>query len=130
MTVHSIPEPAYGYELLLDLHGCDVSRFNRTELRIFVQDLCREIDMVPHDLHFWDDVDCEPGEEQTDPKTKGTTVVQFVMFSNITVHTLDLLEQVYINVFSCKAFNATRVFGFCRDFFAAKSWRQHVIHRG
>jgi S-adenosylmethionine/arginine decarboxylase-like enzyme len=125
-----IPEPAYGQELLLDLHGCDVSRFNRTEIRIFLEALCDELDMEAHDLHFWDDLDCEPGEEQTDPKTKGTTAVQFLLFSNITIHTLDLLGQVYINVFSCKPFNTTRAFGYCADFFDAKSWRQHLIHRG
>ena len=86
------PEPAYGQELLLDLHGCDVSRFNRTEIRIFLEALCDELDMEAHDLHFWDDVDCEPGEEQIDPKTKGHDG------RPVPAVDVDLAEQVELGV--------------------------------
>ncbi|GAH48101.1 unnamed protein product, partial [marine sediment metagenome] len=46
----------YGYELIMDLHGCDVSKFNRTSLDNYFEKLCKAIDMKRCNLHFWDDV--------------------------------------------------------------------------
>ena len=36
-------EQTYGWELVLDLHGCDSTRFNRTDLDRFFTDLCNLI---------------------------------------------------------------------------------------
>ena len=57
------------------------------------------------EVHFWDDVGVPPEEQQTDPHTKGTSAVCFILTSTIVIHTLDLLEVVYVNVFSCKTFD-------------------------
>ena len=57
------------------------------------------------DLHFWDDVGAPPEDQQIDPKTKGTSAVQFILTSTIVVHTLDLMKTVYVNIFSCKTFD-------------------------
>ena len=121
----------YGMELVLDLHGCDVDVFNRVALEQFFEGLCDDVlKMERHDLHFWDDECCEAGDEQIDPRTKGITAVQFIMFSNVTLHCLELLGQVYINIFSCKTFNSFETVLFCRGFFSAAAWRSHVLHRG
>jgi len=89
----------YGKELILDLHDCDVTRFNRRSLKRYFKNVCAEIDMAPHRLCWWDDVGVPEGERQTDSKTKGTSAVQFIMESNITVHTLDLLRKAFVNIF-------------------------------
>ena len=73
---------AYGKELILDLRGCDTRRFSREELERFFAQLCELIDMERHDLHFWDDVGVPENEQQTDPKTKGTSAVQFILTSS------------------------------------------------
>ena len=96
---------AYGFELIIDLHGCDVSTFNRESLDGYFEKLCKAIDMQKCERYFWDDVGLPEEEKQTSPHTKGTSAVQFILTSTIVVHTLDLLKAVYINIFSCKPFD-------------------------
>ena len=47
----------YGKELILDLHDCDPTTFNRISLDMFFECLCDAIDMKMCDRHFWDDHD-------------------------------------------------------------------------
>lgn len=108
---------AYGKELILDMNACPPYKFTRENIRRFMEELCEEIGMTPHDLHFWDDEGVHWTERQTDPKTKGTSAVQFLMESNITVHCLDLLGKVFINVFSCKGFDSRVVCGCAISYF-------------
>src|SRR4051812_37051537 len=42
----------YGVELVLDLHGCDPSLFNRRGLRKFYRELCDLIGMQLCKIHF------------------------------------------------------------------------------
>ena len=117
----------YGKELILDLHGCDTSLFNRDDLTRFFQLLCKRIDMKAEVLHFWDDVGLPPEECQTEPHTKGTSAVQFILTSTIVVHTLDLLGKVFINIFSCKEFDPKDAEAFCVGFFRAESVCTRVL---
>jgi len=119
----------YGKELILDLHNCDNSIFNRKDIEKFMIELCDLIDMERHDLHFWDDHGIAPEDRQTDPKTKGTSAIQFIMTSNITIHTLDILKTVYLNIFSCKDFDADKVIPFCADFFQGEVVGGGVVDR-
>jgi len=73
--------------------------------------------MEKGDLHFWDDVGVPEDECQTDPNTKGTSAVQFIITSSIVIHTLDLLETVHLNLFSCKAFDSHEAEEFTRVWF-------------
>jgi S-adenosylmethionine/arginine decarboxylase-like enzyme len=120
---------AYGQELMLDLHGCDSGKFNRRDLETFFERLCELIDMERCDLHFWDDVGVPEEERQTDPKTKGTSAVQFILTSTIVVHTLDLMGAAYVNIFSCKAFDADQAAQFTVDWFGAREWTATVVER-
>ena len=92
---------SYGIELVLDLHKCDAGAFNRESLKRYFTIICTAIKMRRCKLVFWDDVGVPEKEKQTLPHTKGTSAVQFILTSNITVHTLDDLKAVYINIFSC-----------------------------
>jgi S-adenosylmethionine/arginine decarboxylase-like enzyme len=120
---------AYGFELIMDLHGCDVYRFNRASLRKYFSNLCKAIDMKRCELYFWDDVGIPSKEKQNLPHTKGTSAVQFILTSNITIHTLDLIEAAYINIFSCKAFNRKAAEKITKEWFSAKKCRTHFIER-
>lgn len=119
----------YGFELILDLHGCDDSTFNRTSLRKYFAKLCKAIDMERCELHFWDDVGVPPEEMQTSPCTKGTSAVQFILTSTVVVHTLDLLKAVYINIFSCKPYDRKVAEELTKEWFGAKEYRSHFIER-
>ncbi len=119
MTVHDQADTTYGFELVLDLHGCDTSKFNRTDIDAFFTELCRRIDMQKCEVHFWDDVGVSLDEQQTSPHTKGTSAICFILTSSIVIHTLDMLEAVYVNIFSCKDFDADLAARFTREWFGA-----------
>ena len=131
----------YGKEVMFDMYRCDVTKFNRRDLRKFFNRLVKLLDMKKGDLHFWDDVGVPKAERQTDPKTKGTSAVrastkdtskvavQFILTSNITIHCLPLLERVYINIFSCKDFDTADARRFCQGWLGAFTVRTHVAYR-
>ena len=94
----------YGKELIIDIHDCDTANFTRKGLDKFFKELCRKIDMQMGERFFWD-YEGEPEEYKKAPAhLKGISAVQFIMTSNITIHTLDELQRVYLNIFSCKDF--------------------------
>ena len=119
----------YGYELILDLHGCDTDKFNRNSIEDFFKNLCKQIKMTRCDLHFWDDVGVPLEEQQTSPHTKGTSAVQFILTSTIVIHTLDLMEAVYINIFSCKEFDKDKAEAFSKEWFKTGECRSHFLER-
>jgi len=119
----------YGQELILDLHGCDTSLFSRSAIERFCSELCELIDMERCDLHFWDDLGVAEEEQQTHPKTKGTSAVQFILTSTIVIHTLDLMKAVYVNIFSCKEFDTDKAAKFTAEWFDSKDWKANVVIR-
>ena len=119
----------YGFELILDLHGCDVGRFTRKSIEEYFVAVCNAIGMEREDLHFWD-YDGIPVEER--PKEAhllGTSAVQFITTSNIVIHTLDLLDVIFVNIFSCKEFDRKVAETITKDWFGAKDCRTHFIER-
>ena len=119
----------YGYELLVDLHGCNTRRFTRPEIEEFFDGLCARISMQKCDVHFWDDVGVAAEEQQTNPSTKGTSAVCFILTSTIVVHTLDLLSAAYVNIFSCKYFDPKIAESFVQEFFEAKNHAATFVER-
>ncbi len=119
----------YGKELILDLHKCDVNQFNRKSLRKYFKELCILIDMQRSKLVFWDDIGVPEEEKQTLPHTKGTSAVQFILTSNVTVHTLDIMERVYINIFSCKDFDSKIAEEFTKKYFNGEIVQSLTIGR-
>ena len=120
----------YGPELLLDLEGCDVSLFNRADLEVFLAQICDVIGMVPEDLHFWDYEGIPEEERDVDPKVYGTSAIQFLRTSNVTIHTLDKLGLVFLNVFSCRSFDLDAAAVFAAGFFSAEVTSSTVVWRG
>lgn len=119
----------YGKEVILDLHNCDSNRFTRHSIERYFIEMCELIDMERCDLHFWDDVGVPKEEKQTDPKTKGTSAVQFILASTIVIHTLDLLRAAYINIFSCEEFDHDQVSQFTAKWFVSTEWTMRVVIR-
>lgn len=120
----------YGKELVLDLHECDALLFNRTDLEIYFVELCALIDMQRCDLHFWDDVGVPEEERQTEPHLKGTSAVQFMLTSNVTVHALDILKSLYVNIFSCKEFDSDAATRFTTEYFSGRLVnREDIVRR-
>ena len=128
LALHSQSTP-YGYELVLDLHGCNPAKFNRADIDRYFTELCERISMEKCEVHFWDDVGVPEEAQQTSPQTKGTSAVCFILTSTIVVHTLDDLGTVYVNIFSCKAFDPDLAAGFTKEWFEAASCDPTFIER-
>lgn len=120
---------AYGYELILDIHNCDTAKFNRKGIQEFMKKLCELIDMEREDLYFWDYEAQEEEYKKAPAHLKGTSAVQFISTSNITIHTLDELRRVYLNVFSCKDFNVRTIRSFVKKWFKGEIVNFKVITR-
>jgi len=119
----------YGKELILDLHECNPKKFTRYYIKKFFQELCALIDMEPCKICFWD-YRGRPGEYEKAPAhLKGTSAIQFISTSNITIHALDELKCVYINIFSCKDFYNIDASRFCENYFEGKVRHSQTIER-
>lgn len=121
--------PPYGQELVLDLHACDTARFTRADIAEYFISLCEMIDMERCDLHFWDDMGVPVEDQQIDPRTTGTSAVQFILTSTIVIHTLTMMEVAYVNIFSCKPFDADAAGEFTAKWFRSKDWTSRVLVR-
>jgi S-adenosylmethionine/arginine decarboxylase-like enzyme len=117
----------YGQELVLDLHEC-----NNVTMDLDIQGFCEElaelVDMQVEDFHIW----ASDPEDDKDPNLYGISAIQFITTSNITVHTLPLLDggAAFINLFSCKDFDADVAAAFCREYFDGNVRRLEVVPRG
>jgi len=103
----------YGKELIVDLHGCERLPITRKWLSEFFIALCDLIDMEREDLHFWDYEGDRAGYDAAPDHLKGISAVQFIKTSNVTIHTVDKLGKVFLNIFSCKDFETQKVLDFC-----------------
>jgi len=119
----------YGKELILDLHNCNSGLFTRKNIRKYFKKICNLIDMERGKLCWWDDLYTPEEEKETEPYLVGTSAVQFIKTSNITIHTLDILKKVYINVFSCKDFDENNVIQFSEEWFEGDVIHWQTIRR-
>ena len=119
----------YGKELILDIHNCNPSTFNRKSIRKYFKELCKLIDMERGKLCWWDDLYTPEGEKETEPHLVGTSAVQFIKTSNITIHALDILKRVYLNIFSCKDFDGQIVLQFSEKWFKGNAANKKIVRR-
>lgn len=120
----------YGKELIVDLYKCS-SALGRVRLETYLSQLCKLIDMNREVLHWWDyEGEGEDYIETVPDHLLGVSVIQFITTSNITIHTIERLKEIYINIFSCKDFDTKRALDFTVNFFLAEDWNWNVIERG
>lgn len=108
----------YGKEMILDLHSCNKDLMNKETLEIYFKELCNLIDMERVKTEYWiEDEGMDRAEYDANPHLQGVSGVQFIKTSSIVVHTITGLGNVYINIFSCKDFDARLAEGFSIGFF-------------
>jgi S-adenosylmethionine decarboxylase len=113
----------YGTELLLDLKGCDLKEISRGRLEDYFIRLCDLIQMRRHgEPMFWEDY-------SGIPHLHGVSAIQFIETSNIVCHALPLLTAVYVNVFSCKAYDTEAAKRFSTMFWRAESVASTIVTR-
>ncbi|MBL7084589.1 MAG: S-adenosylmethionine decarboxylase [Candidatus Omnitrophica bacterium] len=114
----------YGYELVMDLCGCDKKIIgSKVKLQEYADKLCKLIKMKQYGktlLPYF-------GEKRA--FTKGYSLVQLIETSSITGHFSELWERAYINIFSCRKFDHAAAKKFTRQFFQAKKLRNRFLVR-
>lgn len=125
MNINSIKP--YGIELILDLHECETP-FTRHTITQFMIKLCDLIKMERADLHFWDYETQEEKDEVPD-HLAGTSAVQFISTSNVTIHALDRLKTVYLNIFTCSTLGRGITERFCEKYWRGKIDNSILVNR-
>lgn len=114
----------YGYELVMDLYGCDKRVLtSKRKLQQYTDKLCNLIKMKKHGKTLL------PYFGEKEAFTKGYSLVQLIETSSITGHFSDFWERAYINIFSCKKFDHLAAKKFTRRFFQAKEVRNRFLIR-
>ena len=115
----------WGQHLILDLTNCDRDAIkNPVTIRTFSADLVQAIGMKAYG---------EPILEHFathEPASGGYTLVQLIETSNITAHFAEQSGDVYLDVFSCKAFSEENAIAVCEKYFTPRNIKRTSIERG
>ncbi|MBI4709064.1 MAG: S-adenosylmethionine decarboxylase [Candidatus Portnoybacteria bacterium] len=114
----------YGHELTLDLYGCNLAIISsKKKLAEYAVKLCKIIKMKRYGQPFI------PFFGVKKPKTEGYSLVQLIETSSITGHFSNNWLAAYINIFSCKDFDANKAASFTKAFFGAQKMTKRLVIR-
>ena len=120
---HTSKNPPWGILSCIDLYGCDAKTIRSSEkIRQFVVELCHLIDMK----RFGETQVVNFGEEE---RVAGYSMTQLIETSLISAHFANLTNTIYLDVFSCKAYDSKKVADFAKKYFKAKDFNLHVVER-
>ena len=111
----------YGKHLVLSAAGCNDSLLSKKLIGLFLGELAVAIDMVA----FGDPIVERFGEGIE----IGISAVQLIETSAIVMHTNDGARDMYLDVFSCKDYDAKVVIDFVRQRFAPQAVSHEVLLR-
>lgn len=126
--IAKVKSESYGQELILDIHDIDKDKIHIKAIRKFAEELCDEIGMKKGPQHEWGE-EKQLGKYPDNPKIDGISVVQFLYSSSITIHALDEIGKVFVNIFSCEEFDAEKAKDFTLLTFGGKIVSEHNIIR-
>ena len=112
----------FGKQASIDLYECNDKIKNAEEIKRFVKELCKLIDMN----RFGDTIVVHFGK---DKKAEGFSMIQLIDTSLISGHFSNLKKSAYIDVFSCKDFDEEKVAEFAKEFFGADEYELNVLIR-
>lgn len=112
-------------ELILDLYDCSLEIISSKEkIREFIDLLCPLIEMKqygPLKIERFG---------QNSLFGEGYSFLQFIETSSITGHLIEINQsKAYINIFSCKHFDAIKAAKFTKEFFKAERMKKKIIYR-
>lgn len=114
---------AWGKEAQIDLYECTPYKIRDAKIiEDFVVKLCDLIEMK----RFGDPVIIHFGEEE---RVAGFSMFQLIETSNVSAHFANETNNIYLNVFSCKTFDAQTVADFALEFFDAKDVKTVINYR-
>ena len=128
MTLHNQTNPTrapWGQHLVLDFNGCPKELLaDKENILNWSKELVKAIDMVAYGEPIIEHFATHSHE------AAGYTLLQMIETSNIAAHFAENIGQVYIDVFSCKAFDAELALGVCKKYFNPSQANMHNMDRG
>lgn len=104
----------WGWSTSLDLKKCNSKIKDKDDIKDYVLKLCNLIEMKRFG-------ECKIVHFGSENKT-GYSMVQLIETSNITGHFCDEDSSAYIDIFSCKEYDALEMERFTKKFFEAQSF--------
>ena len=111
----------WGKLAIINLYGCNERTKNKKEIKKFIQKLCELIEMKK--------VGPTKVKKFGKGKLKGYSALQFIETSSLTCHFDETQNRAFIDIFSCKNFNAQKATNFAKKFFGAKDTQLKLIIR-
>jgi S-adenosylmethionine decarboxylase len=113
---------SWGQHLALDFAGCNIKKIkDKKHVEKFAKELVKKIKMVAY------------GEPQVinfgSGDKAGFTLIQLIETSNIAAHFCNDTGDVYLDVFSCKKFNTSKVIKTFNKYFGSKDYKLRVFPR-
>ena len=104
----------WGKSVAIDLYGCAHERLTNPDLpKEFIAEVIKIVDMEAHGPCYIDRF----GEGEIE----GYSAMQFIKTSSITVHLDEVGNRAFIDIFSCKHFEAAPAEKYAKNFFGAKT---------
>lgn len=111
----------YGKHVVLTAGACNDELLSKEQIADFCRDMVKRIDMVAFGEPFV--------ERFGEGDEVGISAVQLIMTSAITIHTNDAARDMYLDVFSCKDFEAETVVTCVDDWFSPKTVEHQLLLR-
>lgn len=112
----------WGKSAAIDLHDCTHNRLTDPELlQKFFKELVGVVNMEAHGPCYIDRFGIGDLE--------GYSAMQFIKTSSIAVHLDEIGNRAFIDIFSCKDFDAKKAKEFSKEFFGAKESTMTVLDR-
>ena len=114
---------AWGLSCTIDLTGCDAATIrSKEDIASFAKQLVSLIGMKaygePQVVHFG-----------TEPKVSGYTLVQLIETSMISAHFAEATNAIYLDIFSCKAYDPKQAAEFAKFYFKAANYSMSATQR-
>ena len=112
---------AWGFHLIIDMSGCDERMASEKYVKVFFDELIKELDMVPLTKIMTARVD-QKGN-------RGVSAVQMITTSSITFHGDDENMCIYLDIFSCKTYDRIKVVNTIVKYFKPKHMASQFLYR-
>ena len=114
----------WGKSVAIDLYFCAHDRVNNKEiLQQFVVEIIQVIGMVAHGPTYIDRFG------SAEEHLEGYSAMQFIETSSITVHLDEVNNRAFVDIFSCKDFDAEKASEFTKQYFQAQEMKFFPLER-
>jgi S-adenosylmethionine/arginine decarboxylase-like enzyme len=115
---------AWGLATAVDIQDCNPALIRDAEaIKRFTKELCKRLGVKM----FGETIVVDFG---ADPKVSGFSLVQLIETSLVSGHFANQTNAVYLDVFSCKFYDAQKIIDYALSFFQGKSYNAHCVLRG